>query len=454
MKRVLTTLCVGISLSACSVYWTDGSVPTNRDKTQDNNNASQEIAREQKDLYSSMGIDQDVEVDSYEILLKGYHKGPVGINEKSVNLNNAMSLKDSTKENLSDEQVQKEESVEEEIDFDKNLATTDETEEAREAGVEEGSEVSGEDKTSSESESETSADNNKGDLAEAQSQAQSQASTPVSAQGSDVYQINHKEVCASIDYLINNFSFLPMYMESNFVDNFKMVKRYFCAADGENLKKLTTKSYEGKSDKEEVYIAKPLDEKKDKGSYVAFASATKDKYSSLDSVTYVNRAYCTNFSNYAEIYGPKYLETVDDITVISQLQDIKNENFSNFGCSYKLVSKSKIPGFKPEYDGVSFLSTFFDGRLMIEVNYLTHAIKDITDLLSVTIAYKDQTGNLQSYSYRLTVAPKTMWHDIAVSYLTGASKNVVKNRVASLRNISFKLRRGDYKLTSDSRIAR
>lgn len=452
MKRVLTTLCVGISLSACSMYWTDGGVPTNKDKTQDNNNVSQEIAREQKDLYSAMGMDQDVEVDSYEILLKGYHKGRVGADKRSINLNNAMSLKDSTEENLSDEQGQKEESVEEEIEFDNNLITTEETEE-----VEEGSEVLNRSETSSEKKSESANDSRDDGLVETKSQASAPVSVsraPVSAQSSSGYQINHKEVCASIEYLINNFSFLPMYMESNFVENFKMVKHYFCAADAENLKKLTTKSYEGKSDKEEVYIAKPLDEKKDKGSYVAFASATKDKYSSLDSVTYVNRAYCTNFSNYAAIYGPKYLDTVDDIKVISQLQDIRNESFSNFGCSYKLVSKAKIPGFKPEYDGVSFLSTFFDGKLMIEVNYLTNAIKDITDLLSVTIAYKDQTGNLQSYSYRLTVAPKTMWHDIAVSYLTGASKNVVKNRVASLRNISFKLRRGDYKLTSDSRIAR
>ena len=435
MKLNFIILCLGFVLSSCSVYWTEGSRPLPRGKQDQNEEVKAERIKEQKDLFNSLGLTSETAMDeSFDVLLEEDYgdyqddeqliagdvlTGDVQI--RGQDIRNETSEEDLRYDPQTDEYVFSDDSR-----WDDAERIIPESQKAEEdAGIQ----------------------NNQVSEAEGKTEVQNGVFTEVTK--SKVRPIDNKVICTSLSYIQEKFVFLPGYTDTGFQEKFDAAHAYFCNNGARKLEVLKANSFNGKAKKlDDIYVEKIIDEQTDTGSHVAFGTATRDDYTSLDSYEYVNRSYCTNFNNYAAVYGKEHVKDVENIEVLSQLSNVDGTQMTK-GCSYHLISKPlifKLQFSAPEYNGTSFMSKFLGGRLVVEVNYLTESMNLLTDLLSVTVAYKDENGNTQSFSYRYSSAVKTGFHDTLVKKLTEVSRKIVKNRLDALKTVTFKINTGVYKM--------
>ena len=62
-----------INLCSCSMYWTEGSAPNPREDNVQKDTGNVDRSKEQKDLYSSVGLEEEkdsIGTDSFDILLR------------------------------------------------------------------------------------------------------------------------------------------------------------------------------------------------------------------------------------------------------------------------------------------------------------------------------------------------------------------------------------------------
>ena len=434
MRLNFIILCLGFILSSCSVYWTEGSTPLPRGKQDQNEEVNVERIKEQKDLFNSLGLTSEGGMDeSFDVLL-GENYGDDQENEQLLDddevigdvqirgqeIDNRFSEDDLRYDPQTNEYVFSDDPRW--LDAERVTPELEENDQAAGTGVEVGEIATA-----------------KGEDSAAVRKPKPRFTGP----------IDNKVICTSLNYIKEKFVFLPGYENAGFQSKFDAAHAYFCNNGAQKLEILKANSFNGESKKlDDIYVEKIIDQQTDKGSHVAFGTATREGYTSLDSYEYVNRSYCTSFDRYSNVYGKDRVKDVESIEVLSQLSNTDGTQVTN-GCSYHLVSKPLILKLKfsaPEYNGTSFMSKFLGGRLVIEVNYLTESVNLLTDLLSVTVAYKNENGDTQSFSYRYSSAVKTGFHETLVKKLTEVSKKIVQNRLAALKTVTLNINTGVYKM--------
>ncbi len=496
------------------MYWTEGSTPLPRGSkdTQDQKTA-EERAKEQKDLYDSVGLgdeENSLENESYDLLLVGEEKKE----QNSSNIQNDykevgtepdedFALEIDEGDSGSTEELAVGESIESGVTKGSNEQNGSNTQnDYKEVGTEsdedfaleidEGDNGSTEELAVGESSesrvikgsrgvtgtvSDSGISDNEGEGSTVISDQDGSRLAPVQLDGFQPQQeaidqdsnknssevvavqetnkedrvVSIQDICAALTYIRRNFKFLPEFNNEklNLVANLKASYSYLCNNNGRNQNKLKNNSYDGiNTDEATVYVDKIFDKENllTVTSYAAYGTATRDDETTLEAYDYVNKNYCTTFERYSKIYGPEYVKDITKLDVLSSFSNTATPNIhTTQGCSYHLVSSTIAGLITPEYNGVSFLSKFLGGKLLIEVNYITKSVSTIKDLLTVTVAYKDKEGYIQSFSYRYSSAYTYGLHSKFVSAFTVKAQEITRNRLLALKGVTSRMKNGELK---------
>ena len=259
--------------------------------------------------------------------------------------------------------------------------------------------------------------------------------------------INADAICDALGYMEENFDFLPGY-NSGYKGNIAAVRNYFCKDNGKKLEEL-----KAKNSTDNLYIEKVYDKELNLDMYVATAAAVKDKSINFNSLEYADGSFYKGVDEYLSVCkGSRNLPNVKNIEYIEQVSN-SDDIQTTTGTSYKLKAGGAVWGGQgvfsgtfSSYEGVSFISKFFDGRLVVSVNYPTQMLQTIhKGFFSVNIAYEDEDGNTQFFFYKFISLVEFGDHNAVLGIIENESQEAFETDLEVLKKVSSKLNSGEYR---------